>query len=168
MEKQWIALFSQSGSEIKELSTILGRKPDLVLTNNKNTKQYCDNVEAVYMSHEEIMQYLRTFNQNCFITLHGYLRIIPADVCERHEIINGHPGLITMYPELKGKDPQERITLSMSLIGSVCHEVTAGVDEGPVITESVIENTGNDYYNNLRKTSLDAWRKYFEEKRDYT
>ena len=34
----WIAFFSQTGSEIVELSKQLGRKPDLVVTNNFEEK----------------------------------------------------------------------------------------------------------------------------------
>jgi folate-dependent phosphoribosylglycinamide formyltransferase PurN len=45
---------------------------------------------------------------DAIVTLHGWLRVIPAYVCERSRIYNGHPGLITKYPELKGKDPQVR------------------------------------------------------------
>lgn len=160
---KWVALFSQSGSEIKSLSMALGRSPDLILTNNKQTSMYSQNVIASYMTHNDIMESLRELSSDVFITLHGYLRILPPDVCEMHEIVNGHPGLITEYPSLKGKDPQERITSEMECIGSVCHKVTAGVDEGPVLTEDKIKNTGGDYYNVLRNTSLNAWLKYFKE-----
>ena len=31
---KWIAFFSQTGSEIVELSKSIGRKPDLLVTNN--------------------------------------------------------------------------------------------------------------------------------------
>ena len=32
----------------------------------------------------------------------------PGEVCEKRNIYNGHPGLITQYPQLKGKDPQQK------------------------------------------------------------
>ena len=46
---------------------------------------------------------------NTLITLNGWLRIVPPDKCAKYNIYNGHPGLITKYPELKGKDPQQRM-----------------------------------------------------------
>ena len=163
---KWIALFSQTGSEIKALSEYTGKYPDLIFTNNPNREQWVDNhPHAFRMKHDLIMDYLNTLeNKDVLITLHGYLRIIPSDICEKFEIVNGHPGLITEYPELKGKDPQERITEEMDWIGSVCHKVTAGVDEGPVLTQSMVKNTGGDYYNVLKETSLKAWRQYFVER----
>ena len=54
------------------------------------------------------MLYLVNNLKHDLITLHGYLRIIPENICKQcKHIYNGHPGLINMYPELKGKDPQE-------------------------------------------------------------
>ena len=35
MGKTWIALFSQTGSEIANISNELGRRPDLVITNSR-------------------------------------------------------------------------------------------------------------------------------------
>ena len=164
--KKWIALFSQTGSEIKALSKTIGRSPNMVFTNNPNKEQWIDNHPYAYqLSHVQIMDFINEFvEKNSLITLHGYLRIIPHDICEKFDIVNGHPGLITAYPELKGKDPQERITPDMEWIGSVCHKVTAGVDEGPVLTQSMVKNTGGDYYNVLKETSLRAWRQYFDER----
>lgn len=165
---KWIALFSQTGSEIANLSKIVGRKPDLILTNNvmQDKYEYHPDVRPnVIAKHDFLMMYLRgTRSDDTIITLHGYLRIIPSDICNKFEMYNGHPGLITMYPQLKGKDPQERITPDMTHIGSVVHRVTAGVDEGEIVTSVSTENTGGDYYNVLKQTSLEAWRIYFEQR----
>ena len=35
MGKTWVALFSQTGSEIANISEELGRRPDLVITNTR-------------------------------------------------------------------------------------------------------------------------------------
>ena len=159
----WVALFSQTGSEIANLSKIIGCKPDLILTNNITQDKYeyhPDVSPHVRFKHDFLMEYLRGVrSDDTIITLHGYLRIIPPDVCDKFEMYNGHPGLITMYPQLKGKDPQERITPEMTHVGSVVHKVTAGVDEGEIVSVVSTENTGGDYYNVLRQTSLEAWKK---------
>ena len=159
--RDWVALFSQSGSELKEICEMLGGLPIMVMTNNFNKEDWHDNMPIAHMrKHDVIMDSLREIEPS-IITLHGYLRIIPADICERHTIINGHPGLITEYPELKGKDPQERITPEMEWIGSVVHEVTEEVDAGKVLTVAKMKNPGGNYYNTLKQTSLIAWENYF-------
>jgi phosphoribosylglycinamide formyltransferase-1 len=116
------------------------------------------------------MDFLRNIEPS-LVTLHGYLRIIPPDVCERHEIYNGHPGLITEYPELKGKDPQEKVWITPSAyatIGSVVHECTPGVDEGPIVATASMPNDDISsklvLYTRLRKTSLEAWLKFFAKR----
>jgi len=77
--KMWIALYSQTGSELKELSSIIGRKPNIVYTNNKAI--------AGHMSHEMIMNKISRYDE-ALITLHGYLRILPPEVCHLN-ILNG-------------------------------------------------------------------------------
>lgn len=170
----WIALFSQTGSEINELSKLIGIKPSLLISNNIDESKYKINTELLkdngllQCKHNDVVEYLMTSNyfkpEETLVTLHGYLRIIPPQMCEKYQIFNGHPGLITEYPELKGKDPQERITSEMTHIGSVVHRVTEGVDEGEILSVHSVENTGGDYYNVLKQTSLEAWRKYFEQR----
>ena len=86
----------------------------------------------VLEDYEEILMYF----PEAIITLHGWLRIMPKEVCERFSIFNGHPGLITEYPELKGKDPQIRaFEGKYPVMGCVIHKVTAGVDEGKILKE---------------------------------
>lgn len=167
----WVAFFSQTGSEIVELSKALGRKPDLIVTNNFEEKikfhPELRKLDVTIQSarHDMLMDYFRKqviFNpDSTLITLHGYLRIIPEDICNQYEILNGHPGLITSYPELKGKDPQVRAWEGKYLnIGSVVHKVTPGVDEGEVI--SVVAYTNRcasleEMYGKLKQCSLESW-----------
>lgn len=136
----WIAMFSQTGSEIVSIADSIKRRPDIILTNGlpKNwNEKLVKTAPILYSDHKTLMNMIRGFasTNEVFITLHGYLRIIPEDVCESCEIYNGHPGDIITYPELKGKDPQLRaIQLNHSTVGAVLHRVTAGVDEGNIIS----------------------------------
>ena len=158
---KWIALFSQTGSEISTLSNKIGRVPDTILTNNK---KYKGDLDPLISEHSTIMLYLVNNHKHDLITLHGYLRIIPENICKQFKhIYNGHPGLINMYPELKGKDPQERIKPYMSLIGSVVHKVTPEVDAGEIVNNVAVKYNRYDYYNILRETSLEAWEQFFEK-----
>ena len=77
---------------------------------------------------------------------------------------------ISKYPELKGKDPQERTWENIEkylLIGSTVHKVVAEVDSGALEREWIVENTctsKEEVYNTLRKTSLEAWLYFLKGK----
>jgi len=173
MAKRWLACFSQTGSEIVNLSKALGIKPDLVITNNilEDKWKYHTDLRSLgtIMSakHDKLMDYILDNGiyspDNTIITLHGYLRIIPAEVCSRYRMINGHPGAIDLYPELKGKDPQVRTWENKGnykFLGSVVHEVVPEVDEGKIIKSVHITNTTlslEDTFSRLKMTSLTAW-----------
>jgi folate-dependent phosphoribosylglycinamide formyltransferase PurN len=177
---KWVAFFSQTGSEIVDLSKRLGRKPDLIVTNNFEEKIKFHpgirelNTTILSAKHDAIMNYFR--NQRVFdvsetiISLHGYLRILPADICEKYEIYNGHPGAITIYPELKGKDPQEKVwqeNEKYTTIGSVVHRCTAELDDGEVLKTVYLRNRNyikEDLYASLKMTSSSAWLFFLREK----
>ena len=177
---KWIALFSQTGQEIIDISEQIQRKPDLIISNNHPSK-----IQNILKGVE--YKWLTTFGKDSktldildevvddleptIITLNGWLRIVPPDKCERYNIYNGHPGLITKYPELKGKDPQKRAWDDLHKyykVGSVVHKVVEEVDAGNV--ETVCETstasilTLDDTYNALRKTSLNAWYSFLKER----
>jgi len=168
---KWIAFFSQTGSEIVELSKTLGRKPDLLVTNNFESKiKFHPGVRELGVTiqsagHDILMTYFRNqvvWNPDeILITLHGYLRIIPEDVCTKYNMINGHPALITQFPELKGKDPQVRTWEGKyRIIGSVVHNVAPGVDEGEVLSSVAYTNrceSLDEMYGKLRQSSLESW-----------
>jgi len=171
----WIALFSQTGSEIADLSSALNRVPDFVITNAK-LDQIDSRVEVDFRVNKEeaktldILENLNFNNDDTLITLNGWLRIVPPDKCNKYNIYNGHPGLITKYPELKGKDPQKRVWENMASypeIGSVVHRVVAEVDAGEVVVEKSVKTIGgtwNDHLDALRKTSFDAWYSFLKER----
>jgi folate-dependent phosphoribosylglycinamide formyltransferase PurN len=148
-KKKWVVFFSRTGSEVKLLSKSyvgLGREPDLVITNRKSLKgtpheDYYKQLNVRYIPENPTLSdyigVLKDMNpDNTVITLHGWLRIIPPKICDIFEIYNGHPGLITKYPELKGKDPVERLLDNLSdysSFGAVIHQVTAKVDGGEIV-----------------------------------
>ena len=167
-DNRWVALFSQTGSEIVELSTRLGRWPNKIITNSKDYA----NIHPKLKQRDLIIindTQARTLNvlhnyakYQDLITLHGWLRIVPADKCKQYILVNGHPGLITRYPELKGYNPQVRYWDNKDkyeYYGSVVHEVTAEVDEGKVITVSEKKSTdgGDNPYDLFKETSFEAW-----------
>jgi len=174
----WITLFSQTGSEISKLSRILNRVPDLIVTNKQeHIADISPDLKSLkstimYGSHKTLMTYFESQRlydpKDTLITLHGYLRILPPEICNMYEIYNGHPGAITMYPELKGKDPQVRAWEgNYNTVGSVVHRVTPGVDEGEVCSSVFADNTAttlDEMYGILTETSLKSWIQFMKEK----
>lgn len=172
----WIALFSQTGSEILDLSDRLGVKPTIVMTNNLD-KTWVSGLDIYKCDkHDNIMEWLRhsypdaEYRKNVIITLHGYLRILPKDICERYTIYNGHPGAISLYPELKGKDPQIRTwndNDKYRIIGSVVHKVIPEVDEGDIVSEVCYTNrvaSQVEMFSKLKQCSTEAWTWFLRNK----
>ena len=170
MANKWIAFFSQTGGEIADIASSLERWPDIIVTNERPDNlrtidgRILDNVEdrlVVLPNKPTVDDYEVVLEDNAIITLHGWLRIMPEVICNKYLIYNGHPGLITKYPELKGKDPQVKAhKLGHNVAGAVIHKVTAGVDEGKVIMEEYFNATQLDLdelFRILRDRSLYMW-----------
>jgi folate-dependent phosphoribosylglycinamide formyltransferase PurN len=176
-----IALFSQTGSEIANLID-KGFSPTSIFFDQKDDSKIdsrlwgCATAVAenrIMKKYVKDIQYLRDCfgdPSTCFITLHGWLNIIPKEICEEYEIYNGHPGLITVYPDLKGKDPQVRaFNGNYMTVGSVIHRVTPGVDEGEVIMTGKKYNdcdTLDQMFELLRGISLTLWVDFFDSRYD--
>jgi folate-dependent phosphoribosylglycinamide formyltransferase PurN len=177
-EINWIAFCSQTGTEIVNISNKLQIKPRIIITNNYKKlsevtlKFISDNEITVIMlplSPKEKHYNVLEFTSHTIITLNGYLKILPKSFIEKHpKLYNGHPGLITKYPELKGLNPQEKaFNLKHTEIGAVIHRVTTDVDGGEIILglETNIK-AGSDlevYYYVLREVSLNTWIQFFKQ-----
>lgn len=173
---KWVAFFSQTGSEIVEIAETLGRWPDLIVTNYRpdhlRTIDSRIKRKVKFISNkpvpEEYLVLLRKY-KNPVVTLHGWLRIVPEIVLRDYEVYNGHPGLITKFPELKGKDPQIRaMNARMNPVGCVLHRVEEEVDGGPIIAE--VETTVdyseldlNTFFTILRSKSLELWLNFLKD-----
>lgn len=172
MTQKWVALFSHTGSEIAKLAETFGRWPDVILTDNFNEEEWSKNLDVnkvTIMNPTALHNGLRFVRERFFITLHGYMRIVPADICEMHDIYNGHPGAINLYPELKGKDPQEMAwnnRFNYEYVGSVIHKVTPGIDEGEIVGYIYTDNdcqTKEELYNVLKECSYESWLDFLRD-----
>lgn len=180
---KWIAFFSQSGSEIYQVSKKLGRAPDRIIT-NKNLGQVDKINKALLTEYNGVWvflprkptvdEYVHAIGHsvpifdNTIITLHGYLRIIPANLCGIYEMYNGHPGDIVTYPALKGFNPQQKaFDLKLKTSGSVIHEVSAGVDEGKIVASSqcnIEDKSIEEVYQTLHSNSVELWYNFLKDK----
>ena len=172
-KRPWVTLFSQTGAEIADIAESLGRWPDLIITNKRPNHLRTIDSRIVEYGYTELPNIPtledieNVLEDNAIITLHGWLRIMPHDICEKYLIYNGHPGLITKYPELKGKDPQVRtFEGKYPVAGAVIHKVVAGVDEGKVIMEekfNAINLSLDELFRILRDRSLYMWTNFLKK-----
>ena len=156
MSKVWTALFSQTGSEIYNISKKLNRAPDIIVTNKPKDKileikpelfdEYRD--RFVWLPKKPtVEEYIEAIPKGSFVTLHGWLRIIPAEVCELYEIYNLHPAPIHLegYDIYKGKDPQVRIFEDKTKYsGNVIHKCIPELDAGEIIAKNQFDVSGFD------------------------
>lgn len=169
---KWIALFSQTGSELQEICKRINKWPDVVITNAKQVDfDKWQETKIIHISPGNLKSsfYKGIFDMHHYkdvddvvVTLHGWLKIIPDDVCEQYRIYNGHPGDIVKFPQLKGKDPQKKaFELKLPYSGCIIHRCTKELDGGPIIAREEVNimncKSTDDVVNKLRKTSIDMW-----------
>ena len=180
--KKWIALFSHTGSEIVNISNELGRWPDAIITNKTpGSEDIHEGIvsgfsrdtgnEVIYCSTKpKVANYRQLLDEDAIVTMHGWMRIVPGSICNEYEIYNLHPGLITKYPDLKGKDPQARVfegSKTYDRVGCVIHKAIVEVDAGDILMESSLNN--NFYSESTLTTALhemasDMWVQLLEDK----
>ena len=166
--KTWIALFSQTGSEIYNVSKRLGRFPDRVIVNktdlegvNEKLLEGCYDKLWIVPQRPTTEEYQTFLMQDAIVTMHGWLRIVPHFVCDQYNIYNLHPAPLTRYPHLKGKDPQQRIfSQSLQYGGNTLHKCTAELDSGEIILENEVELKDETLESVIQKThaiAADLW-----------
>jgi len=173
MANKWVAFFSQTGAEICDIAESLGRWPDVIVTNARPAavrtidSRLKDRKIVILPNKPRPVHYNTVCKGATVVTLHGWLRIVPPTICEKYTIFNGHPGLITEYPELKGKDPQVRaFEGKYPIAGAVIHKVIAGVDEGKVIMEerfNAFNLALDDLFRILKDRSLYMWINFIKK-----
>lgn len=179
MKKNWQVLFSQTGSEIYEISKHIGRLPDLIITNKPVEEMDTINPMLFAAASDRmvfipkkpnIMEYKAVLTLDALITLHGFLRVIPPEICSKYEIWNGHPGLILpeYYPQLKGKDPQKKAyDLGLELSGCVIHKVVPKVDAGEIVDYIKVDINKlslDEVITKLHDASIDLWCKFLRNR----
>ena len=190
---KWVAFYSQTGSEIVNVSKAIDRWPDLVVTNKQDDKTtHVELVQRVRQGDTKLVKlpawpkeidYLKAADKLGFsilreewmnevlITLHGYLRILPPDFTKSSTIYNGHPGAIHIHPELKGINPQKKAWKENHIrVGCVIHKVTPELDDGPIVEKCLINNnfeTFIDFLDALHVASSELWINFLNERLRY-
>ena len=178
--KEWYAFFSQTGNELAKIIQLTGKEPTKIIT-NLSVEQVKEKVNPwLYENYKHKLMYLPNrptvhdyinaigyHPEGKLLTMHGWLRILPPTICFKYKAFNGHPGLITKYPELRGKDPQIKAYMGNYISGGcVIHEITPELDEGPICLseEVLLDNLSLDEtFLILYQTSLNLWIEFFKE-----
>ena len=180
MAVNWYSLFSHTGKETETVAKLCRRNAKLcdVLTNNMRYQGGLK--QAQKMSGDDIHAWLMTpgnVRPESVVTLNGYMRILPKEVLDYLKgigcgVYNIHPAPITIYPDLKGKDPQERLFEGIrsgkyAYIGAVIREVDEGIDTGKILLQCTmfpsVVFTKDYIYDTLAKIGVDLWCRFFKE-----
>ena len=187
---KWVAFFSQTGSEIVNISKAIDRWPDVIVTNKQTAEGVNEDLlsivestinryialpkqptETDYLKVADILGYSildEKWQDEVLITLHGYLRILPPDFTKSSTIYNGHPGAIHIHPELKGLDPQKKAWKENHIrVGCVIHKVIPELDDGPIVEKCLINNnfeTFIDFLDALHVASSELWINFLNER----
>jgi folate-dependent phosphoribosylglycinamide formyltransferase PurN len=154
--KKWVTLFSMTGTEIYNISKKINRVPDVIITNKpvhdassikpELFEEY--GTKFVWLPPKpSVAEYINAIPRDSFVTLHGWLRIIPPEICEKYEIYNLHPAPIHIegYDKYKGKDPQVRIFEDKAKYsGNVIHECIPELDAGKILEHNHFDVRGFD------------------------
>jgi len=177
--KHWTAFFSQTGSEIVNISQQLGRWPDVICTNkpigaiasiNEELLSRCLDKILFLPTTPSVAEYYTALQHSIdsLITLHGYLRIIPAEVCDIFLMYNGHPGDIINFPILKGKDPQKKACkLGLQQSVSIIHQVSSELDSGTIECSKQCDIEPTDLCKTcsiLHNNSIQLWVEFLSKK----
>lgn len=178
----WIVFGSQTFTEVNCIRKALNRDPDLIITNRTDLIGVNDEIlrgckdrfvfipkKPSWDDYRKVFKKYSDLFESCVITLNGYLRILLPEVCNFFAekgiaCLNGHPGLLTKYPWLAGKDPQKRAyEAKCPTAGSIIHEVIAEVDAGKLLAEREISIEGmslDEVYEALHQNSINLWIDY--------
>jgi phosphoribosylglycinamide formyltransferase-1 len=88
--------------------------------------------------HIRLLETLRELNPD-WICLAGYLRLLPPGIIDAFpmKIINIHPSLLPAFPGLRAQ--RQALTSGVRYTGCTVHLVTAEMDKGPIVDQSVCE-----------------------------
>lgn len=175
--RPWITFFSQTGTDIYNLSKKINRIPDKIVTNKPFEEIGSIHQHLVQEYHDRlyflpkkptIEEYETVIeSKNTLITLHGYLRIIPEYICNTYEIYNLHPAPLTIYPFQKGKDPQIKCYQNrLEYSGNTIHKCTAELDSGEIMLENsfkVVNFSLDRIFKETHRSATTLWCQFLKD-----
>lgn len=189
LKKEWYGLFSHTGEELRNLALAAVdqgwdvRLQSAITDNLDYDGPLCTSGVLVHKLASRtdvdwLLRYLQFIPDNGLVTLNGYMGILSAETLNNLKsrgckVYNIHPAPIQLYPDLRGKDPQERLYEGIqkreyAYIGVVIHEVDEGIDTGKIV-HWVVEMadhgmTKDELYARLHELGTQAWEDFFRER----
>ncbi|WP_068431304.1 phosphoribosylglycinamide formyltransferase [Piscicoccus intestinalis] len=71
-----------------------------------------------------------------FVVSAGFMKILGPRVLAAHTVINTHPALLPSFPGSHGV--RDALAYGVTVTGTTCHVVDAGVDTGPIIEQRAV------------------------------
>ncbi|MGB3801918.1 MAG: formyltetrahydrofolate deformylase [Lewinella sp.] len=112
---------------------------------------------------ERATTHLLRDSETDLIVLARYMQILSDDFCQQwsHRIINIHHSFL---PAFKGARPyQKAFERGVKLIGATSHYVTADLDEGPIIAQSVEPVTHHHTIDDLKRIGKDVEKRVLSQ-----
>lgn len=121
------------GADIYGVEAVVSNKPEAAgLTVARNLGVRC----SVEPSLDGIAHMLDGLQPD-LVCMAGFMRILPADVTERHTVMNIHPSLLPRYPGLHAV--RQALEDGATHTGCTVHFADAGVDTGRIISQAVVK-----------------------------
>lgn len=139
-------------------------KIEAVISNHAHLQQHVESLQIPYHLLAKrpdplILRELFVKYNPDVIVLARYMQLIPEDLCHQYagKIINIHHSFL---PSFAGSDPyQKAFDRGVKLIGATSHYVTPDLDEGPIISQDVVEISHRDNKNDLIREGADIERR---------
>ena len=115
-----------------------------------------------------IVKYLKDKNVE-LVCLAGYMRLLTSYFVREYKnrIMNVHPALLPSFKGLNGV--KDALDYGVKVTGPTVHFVTEKVDEGPIITQAVVEVKDDDTEDTLRERVHEEEHKIYPEAiKDFT
>lgn len=84
-----------------------------------------------------------------FVVSAGFMKILGPQTLARHTVVNTHPALLPAFPGAHAV--RDALAYGVTLTGTTCHLVDAGVDTGPIIEQHAVAVEPDDTEESLHE-----------------
>ena len=84
-----------------------------------------------------------------FVVSAGFMKILGPHTLARHTVVNTHPALLPAFPGAHAV--RDALAYGVTLTGTTCHLVDAGVDTGPIIEQHAVAVEPDDTEESLHE-----------------
>ncbi|HMT32118.1 MAG TPA: phosphoribosylglycinamide formyltransferase [Dermatophilaceae bacterium] len=86
---------------------------------------------------------------SAFVVSAGFMKLLGPQTLGRHTVVNTHPALLPAFPGAHAV--RDALAYGVTLTGTTCHLVDAGVDTGPIIEQHAVAVEPDDTEESLHE-----------------